>query len=148
MKHYFVTPEQINDNEDVASTRFEYPYRHIGMSYNPEAGGYAVVPLPLAFNGTMHARVHFNTSGQSGHIMAASVSCDGYPTNNLNNANVVCSADASGTANKIIASALVSLDCRNLSGTTITVKVQPDLEATTENMPVDIVGVELFIGEM
>lgn len=144
MKHY-ITPEQFSANEDAPSAIVEAPFKFIRMPYNAEAGGYATVAVPDNWDGKIAARVRFVRNGVA-TSMGASVYCNGHPITNTNEAHCEVVADVTGSDGGIVLSNIVEMDCSALSGHTMSVKVSPDLATTTEDQPIDIALVELFIG--
>ncbi len=144
MKHH-ITPEQFSANEDAPSAIIEAPFKFIRMPYNAEAGGYATVAMPDNWDGKIAARVRFVRNGVA-TSMGASVACNGHPQSPTNSAQASVAADVTGASDGIILSNIAEMDCSALSGHTISVKVSPDLSTTTEDEPIDIALVELFIG--
>lgn len=144
MKHT-ITPEQFTENTDAPSELIDFPYRYLRMPYSEEAGGYAMVKVPDNWDGKISARVLFNRNGE-GETAGAFVSLDFYPRSLTNTATGYVTADVSGSAHEVVQSNIVALDCSGCSGHCFTVKVGPDMNTTTEDAPIDVVMVELFIG--
>lgn len=148
MKHT-ITPEQFAVIEDAPGVIDDFAIKSLKLPYNAEAGAYALVKVPDNWDGKLMARVHFKCNGIEDASASVYVSANFYqdgvalPTNS---ASALCTASVSGSAGNVASSDIQDIDCTGCAGTVVNVKVGLDTAGTTEDMPVDIVMVELFIG--